>query len=166
MRETVLSLAILVVLFGPTLAQADEAKATPPTNEESAFQIAEAQPAPTTGVAASTCDSRTAAAIVEEWKVKAQPMAVPDCPEESDTCAGNTTACGGNNPCQASGQSSTVDTGVDKCRRSDGQLLNCIPGGQTVHVTTTACAQCSCCSQIPACFCPNDCGEVITLSCQ
>ena len=167
MRRPVLVLAILVVSFGLTLALADEAKVTPTTKEESASQAAEAQPAPATGDAqTSTCESKTAAEIVEEWKVQVQPMAIPDCPAERDTCAGNTTVCGGNNPCRTSFPGSPVDTGVNKCRRSNGQLLNCVPGGQTVHVTTTQCTQCPCCFTQPACFCPNDCAEVISLSCQ
>ena len=148
MRRPVLILAILIVSFGLTLAQADEA-----------------QPAPTTGDAQpSTCQSRTAAEIVEQWKAKVQPMAIPDCPEESDTC--NSKVCGGITPCQTSSSSSSVDTGFAKCFKAQGELFNCNAGGATVHLTTTACVQCPCCTAEPRCLCPLDCGEVVALSCQ
>jgi len=33
----------------------------------------------------------------------------------------------------------TTDTGDKKCQRADGTIFSCLPGNQTVHVTTCPC---------------------------
>jgi len=111
-----------------------------------------------------TCEYKTAEEIMQDWLAQhREPVSVPDCPAENNNCSSNN-LCGGSNPCGISGNSSSVDTGLTKCRTTGGSMLNCSAGGNTVHVTTWPCSQCACCSAPIPCICPP-CSQVVRLTC-
>ncbi len=117
-----------------------------------------------------TCKSRSAKEVLAAWKLTLPAEtagATPPCPPTSESCSTSTRRCGGTNACgvNAAG-ASTSDTGINACKSPDGTKLDCAPG-ETIHITTVPCAQCPCCSgPPPVCVCPQNCGEVVLLSCQ
>ena len=89
----------------------------------------------------------------------------PPCPTNT-TCVGGTSSCS-TNPlnCEAVGRIRDTDTGWTSCQLPSGVIGYCITG-QTIHVWTQSCGQCSCCTGSGTiCICPNDCGQVKTWGC-
>lgn len=85
--------------------------------------------------------------------VDTQPISdggIPNCPAISGSCTSGT-----NVTCEATG-CSLSNTGLDKCRRPNGQILDCGGEGTIQVVTCTGCfkeSENACCSQNPPCAC-------------
>jgi hypothetical protein len=93
----------------------------------------------------------------------AAPEGYPACPQTRD-CAGGANSCKQSpGACQANGKTLDTDTGDEACQLSNGSVVRCLFG--TIHIYTTKCGQCPCCSTFPACFCPLNCGERVTIGC-
>jgi hypothetical protein len=156
MRKLVLLLAVGVALAIGMAAQ-DSVPPTPPKDTS-------APPKP----ADESCAYRSAEEIVKEWQSNPRQSVdqPPQCPAEPQNCS-STNTCAGSNPCGISGGFTSTDTGLDKCRLSDGSLVNCSPQHQTVHVRTAPCAQCPCCTAQPfPCLCPQQCAQITQLVCE
>ncbi len=105
------------------------------------------------------------AAVDSGARVETGRKPTPLCPVESDCTgpAGNGNKCSTNPANCGAGPGQKVDTGWSAC--SQGGLLFKCPAGQTIVIKSANCNQCSCCSQTPACLCPNDCGAVLRWGC-
>ncbi len=87
-----------------------------------------------------------------------------NCPTTSN-CVGGANKCSANPVnCAATGSINTIHFGSRACELPNGSLFKC-KGIRTVHLVITQCEQCECCSTIPTCLCPLDCGEARTLAC-
>jgi hypothetical protein len=155
MRKVVLLLALGALIAAIGIAADGPAPPTP---------TSDATPKPDK----ESCSYRTAEEIVEAWRStpRARVDEPPPCPAEPQNCS-STNTCAGSNSCGISGSFTSQDTGLEKCRLSDGSLVNCAPHNQTVHVRTAPCSQCPCCSAQPfPCLCPIQCPQIIQLVCE
>ena len=165
MRKVMLLLVVAAIVAAIGAVASDpversEAAPAPPP------PTADAAPEPDTADG-PTCQYRSAEEIVQEWRAAPRERTAepPPCPAENQNCS-STNTCAGSNSCGISGFSSDQDTGLQKCRFADGSLLNCTPHGQTVHISTTPCSQCPCCTAQPfSCICPIQCAQVIRVIC-
>lgn len=150
---------LLACLFASLLCTVGAASDTAYSAVDDAPAIAEDP-----GSCESPDTERIAEDVIEAWRAslpKTDVAAPIPCPGER-TCP---STCGGITPCRKGTGGSTLDLGVKKCERSDGSEFKCT-GPTTIHVVTTNCTQCPCCSAQPACLCPIDCGVDVTLTCQ
>ena len=90
---------------------------------------------------------------------------LPACPTTSLTCVGGSTSekCRGSSFCRAGSVTQLIDTGNTQCD-DNGTTVTCGPG-KTIQIKQIPCSQCPCCSQQPACLCPNDCGSIRSWGC-
>ncbi len=90
---------------------------------------------------------------------------LPPCPVESDCTgpAGNGNTCSTNPANCGAGPGQRTDTGWSACSQG-GSFFSC-PLGKTIVIKSANCSQCRCCSQLPACLCPIDCGSVLRWGC-
>lgn len=134
MKKAMLLFAVLLVAFGPVFA-------------------AEA------GEQNKTCKYTPAKQLLEAWNAT-EVGGVPDCPADPSDCTTNGNFCISGSFCQITGAFDSVDTGLTKCRTSEG-LVNC-QGGQTVYITTSPCEWCPCC--YVDCIC-GSCQQFVRVSC-
>ena len=154
MRKFVLLLALCAVTAAIGIAASDPAPPNPPKSDGTAKSDGQ------------SCDYKSAEDIVKEWRNAPQQSVSgpPPCPADPQNCS-STNTCAGNNTCGIAGGFTSTDTGLDKCKESDGTVVNCQPQHQTVHVRTAPCALCPCCNDPIPCACPNTCTQIIQLVC-
>jgi hypothetical protein len=164
MKKLVVLIAILIVPFGLVLA--DEDGKTPPAPSETAADLESTSPPESPAneeTDTSSCEYKSAKELLDEWMAKPrQPVSIPDCPVEEEDCSGGN-LCIGTATCGVSGTADYEDTGLQKCRKSQG-VVSCNQG-QTVHIQTNPCAWCPCCSDPMPCHC-GPCGQFVRLVCQ
>jgi hypothetical protein len=142
-----------------------------------AAAVAGAAPAdPIEGALGSRC-SAASLDVAAEWSAdfaagtvaarEVAPAAPPPCPVERDCTgpAGNGNTCSTNPAhCQVAGPSVLTATHQNACTLPDGSVFHC-PLGTSIVIKSAPCTHCRCCSQSPACLCPQDCGQVLRWGC-